>query len=256
MDRAKLQALHDLSGRVALVTGGTRGLGRALAEGFVASGAQVALCGRKAEACAETAEHLRAMGGEVLAVPMHLGDLDAVRGLVDQTVERFGRLDILVNNAATALAQPVGQFTAEAWTKVFDVDLRGPVFLTQEAIPHLEKSGHGVVINVISGAAFMFANGQAMYAAAKGGLVSMTRAMAADFAPRGIRINAVSPGAMDTDMVRNNTPEAQAEMAEGCLMKRLGQPDEFVGPVLFLASDASSFVTGQVLMADGGRIPY
>ena len=256
MDRAKLQALHDLSGRVALVTGGTRGLGRALAEGFVASGAQVALCGRKAEACAETAEHLRAMGGEVLAVPMHLGDLDAVRGLVDQTVERFGRLDILVNNAATALAQPVGQFTPEAWTKVFDVDLRGPVFLTQEAIPHLEKSGHGVVINVISGAAFMFANGQAMYAAAKGGLVSMTRAMAADFAPRGIRINAVSPGAMDTDMVRNNTPEAQAEMAEGCLMKRLGQPDEFVGPVLFLASDASSFVTGQVLMADGGRIPY
>ena len=256
MDRAKLQALHDLSGRVALVTGGTRGLGRALAEGFVASGAQVAVCGRKAEACAETAEHLRAMGGDVLAVPMHLGDLDAVRGLVDQTVERFGRLDILVNNAATALAQPVGQFTPEAWTKVFDVDLRGPVFLTQEAIPHLEKSGHGVVINVISGAAFMFANGQAMYAAAKGGLVSMTRAMAADFAPRGIRINAVSPGAMDTDMVRNNTPEAQAEMAEGCLMKRLGQPDEFVGPVLFLASDASSFVTGQVLMADGGRIPY
>jgi len=256
MDRIAFDRLHDLGGRVALVTGGTRGLGRAVAEGLGLAGASVVVCGRKAEACEETVEHLRGLGIDALGVPVHLGEIDAPDTLIAATIERFGQLDILVNNAATALAQPVGAFTIEAWTKVMDVDLRGPVFLAQEALPHLARSGRGSIINVISGAAFMFSEGQAMYASAKGGLASITRAMAAHCAPLSIRVNALAPGAMDTDMVRNNTAEVRAEIISGCLMKRLGQPDEFVGPVLFLASDAASFVTGQVIMADGGRVPY
>lgn len=249
-------SLFDLHDRVAVVTGGTRGIGRAIAEGFVTAGARVAVASRKADACSETAAALTALGGDAIGVPTHLGDLAAGRALIDATVERFGRLDIVVNNAATALTQPVGEFTPGAWAKVYDVDLRGPVFLVQEALPHLEASPGAAVVNVISAGAFLFAAGTAMYSGAKAALMSLTRAMAAEFAPRGIRVNALAPGTVDTDMVRNNPPEAQERMANACLMRRMGTPDEMVGPALFLATDASSYMTGQVLIVDGGLVPH
>jgi NAD(P)-dependent dehydrogenase (short-subunit alcohol dehydrogenase family) len=256
VNREKLDTLFDLTGRVAIVTGGTRGIGRAVAEGFVAAGAKVAVGSRKADACAETEKHLAAMGGDVIGVPTHMGELDAVKNLVDQTVDRFGGIDIIVNNAANALAQPIGHFTSEAWQKSYDVNLRGPVFLIQEALPHLERSEHASVVNVISAGAFMFAAGQSMYAAAKAALMSFTRAMAADFAPRGIRVNALAPGTVDTDMVRNNAPEVVASMHNAGFMRRAADPDEMVGPVIYLASDASSFMTGQVLLVDGGLVAH
>lgn len=256
MDRAKLGSLFDLTGRVAIVTGGTRGIGRAVAEGFVAAGAKVVVASRKPEACESTEAHLVAMGGEALAVPMHMGDLDALPVLVQRTVDRFGRLDIVVNNAANALAQPLGQFTPDAWQKSFDVNLRGPVFLVQAALPYLEASPAASVVNVISAGAFLFSAQVAMYSAAKAALMSFTRSMAADFAPRGIRVNALAPGTVDTDMVRNTGPESAARMAAASHMGRAAAPDEMVGPVLFLASDAASFVTGQVLLADGGLVPH
>jgi NAD(P)-dependent dehydrogenase (short-subunit alcohol dehydrogenase family) len=256
MDREKLARLFDLTGRVAIVTGGTRGIGRAVAEGFVAAGARVVVASRKPDACAETETHLSAAGGEALGVPTHLGDLDALAALVDRTVARFGRLDIVVNNAANALAQPLGQFTPEAWSKSYDVNLRGPVFLVQAALPHLIESPSAAVINVISAGAFLFSPRVAMYAAAKAALMSFTRSMAAEFAPHGIRVNALAPGTVNTDMVRNNEPEAQASMANASFQRRAADPDEMVGPAIFLASDASSFVTGQVLLADGGLVPH
>jgi len=256
MDRDRLRALFDLTGRVAIVTGGTRGIGRSIAEGFVAAGAKVVVASRKPEACAETARHLAAQGGEALGVPTQMGDLAGLRPLVQKTVDRFGRIDIVVNNAATALTQPLGHFTPEAWEKVYAVDLRGPVFLVQEALPWLEKSPHASVVNVVSAGAFLFATFNSMYAGAKAALMSFTRAMGAEFAPRGIRVNALAPGTVDTDMVRNNPPEAQKVMAEACFMRRAAHPDEMVGPALFLASDAASFVTGQVVIADGGLTPH
>lgn len=256
MDRAQLNGLFDLSGRVAIVTGGTRGIGRAIAEGFVAAGASVVVASRKADACAQTEAELVALGGQALGVPTHLGDLDDIDALVAATAERFGAVDIVVNNAATALAQPLGEFTPDAWAKVFDVDLRGPVFLVQAALSHLEASPHAAVVNVISAGAFMFSAPVAMYAAAKAALMSFTRSMAADFAERGIRVNALAPGTVDTDMVRNTGPDAAAHMANASFMRRAAAPDEMVGPALFLASDASSYVTGQVVLADGGLVPH
>jgi NAD(P)-dependent dehydrogenase (short-subunit alcohol dehydrogenase family) len=256
MDRAKLHRLFDLTGRVAIVTGGTRGIGRAIAEGFVAAGAKVVVASRKPEACAETEKHLTAIGGEALGVPTHLGEIAALRPLVARTVERFGRLDIVVNNAANALRQDLGHFTSEAWDKSLAVNLRGPVFLVQEALPWLEKSPCAAVVNVISAGAFLFSPFQAIYGAAKAALMSFTRSMAADFAPRGIRVNALAPGTVDTDMVRNNPPEMQEMMAKASFMRRAAHPDEMVGPALFLVSDAASFVTGQVVIADGGLTPH
>jgi NAD(P)-dependent dehydrogenase (short-subunit alcohol dehydrogenase family) len=256
MDRDHLATLFDLTDRVAIVTGGTRGIGRAIAEGFVAAGGKVVVASRKPDACAETEAHLVEMGGEALGVPTHLGELDDLDTLVEKAVERFGRIDIVVNNAANALTLPLGELTPEAWEKSYSVNLRGPVFLVQKALPHLNDSAHASVINVISAGAFLFSANVAMYAGAKAALMSFTRSMASAFGPGGIRVNALAPGSVDTDMMRNNSPEAQERMAAASIQARNASPDEMVGPAIFLASDASSFMTGQVLIADGGLVPH
>ena len=255
MDREKLRRLFDMTGRVVIVTGGTRGIGRALAEGYAAAGARVVVTSRKPEACEETAAHLRAQGGEALGVPSHLGDLGALRELVRRTADAFGGIDVVVNNAANALAQPLGEYTPEAWAKSLDVNLRGPVFLAQEALPWLRRSAHAAVLNVLSGAAFLFSARVSLYAIGKAGLLAATRSMAAEYDRFGIRVNALSPGTTDTDMVRKNPPEAQALMTKLQLMPRMAHPDEMVGPALMLCSDAGSFITGHVVFADGGMVP-
>ena len=247
-----LQKLFYLTGRVAVVTGGTRGIGRAIAEGFGDAGAKVVVASRKADACADAERALRDRGVDALGVPTHMGDLDAVAALVAATVERFGALDILVNNAANALQMPTKDLTPEAWEKSFGPNLKGPIFLAQAAYPHLKASPNGVVLNVISVGAITWAPGTGMYAAAKNALLSYTRNMAAEWAVDGIRANALAPGTVDTDMVRNNGPEAVARMKEISWMKRIADADEMVGPALFLCSDAASYVTGQLLVADGG----
>jgi NAD(P)-dependent dehydrogenase (short-subunit alcohol dehydrogenase family) len=237
------------------VTGGSRGIGRSIAEGYALAGAKVVIASRKAAACDETVEAIKAAGGEALAVPTHTGELDQLRALADKTLEHFGAIDILVNNAANALAMPFEQMTPEAWEKSLSVNLRGPVFLTQYCLAGLEKSGRGSIINISSAGAFLFSPFTHMYSAAKAGLLAYVRSNAADFASKNIRVNGIAPGTIDTDMVRNNTPEAQKAMAGAALMKRAAHPDELVGMALFLASDASSFVTGTTLHIDGGLVP-
>ncbi|MFN8052458.1 MAG: glucose 1-dehydrogenase [Acidimicrobiales bacterium] len=255
MDRDKLDRLFDMTGRVAIVTGGTRGIGLALAEGYVAAGAKVVVASRKAEACAAVQQHLVDQGGEALGVPTHLGDIDALGALVDATVERFGRVDVLVNNAANALTQPVGSFTPEAYEKSFDVNVRGPIFLSQAALPHLVASGNGAILNIISAGAFLFSAEVAMYAAGKAAMLSFTKSFAAALAPRGVRVNALAPGPIDTDMVRNNPQEFIDAMAASTLQNRVAHPDEIVGAALLLTSDAGSYMTGQAVGVDGGLVP-
>jgi NAD(P)-dependent dehydrogenase (short-subunit alcohol dehydrogenase family) len=262
MDHAKYQSLFDLGGRTAIVTGGTRGIGLAIAEGFICAGADVVVASRKADVCAEVEKHLNVLaaaggrGNRAMGVPTHMGDIDALAALVGATATHFGGLGILVNNAATALAMPIGEFTLDAWNKQFDVNLRGPMFLAQSALPHLIESGHGSIINVISAGAFIANPNGSMYSAAKAALMSFTRSFGSGLAASNVRVNALAPGTVDTQMVRNNTPEAQASMAAASPMKRAAHADEMVGPALLLASDAGSFMTGQVILADGGMVPH
>lgn len=255
VDRATFDRLFDLADRTAIVTGGTRGIGLALAEGFVLAGARVVVASRKPDACEQAAQHLRALGGEAIGVPTHLGVVGELEALVDKTVDAFGGIDVLVNNAANALAQPLGEMTADALAKSHEVNLRGPVLLVQAALPHLKASSHASVVNIISTGAFNFAPGTAIYSSNKAALMSFTRSMAAEYASAGIRVNAIAPGPVDTDMMRNNPQEAIARMAGSNLMKRLAKPDEMVGAALLLASDAGSFMTGTVIIADGGGTP-
>jgi NAD(P)-dependent dehydrogenase (short-subunit alcohol dehydrogenase family) len=243
MDSQKFHTLFDLTGRTAIVTGGTRGIGRAIAEGLICAGANVVVASRKADACEETEKHLNvlaadaARGGRALGVPTHMGDIDALSALVGATVAKFGGVDIIVN-------------------KQFEVNLRGPMFLIQAALPYLEQSEHASVINVISAGAFLAGPQVSMYAAAKAALMSFTRSFASGLAKKNIRVNALAPGTVDTDMVRANSPEAQASMAAASPMKRAAHADEMVGPALLLASDAGSFITGQCILADGGMVPH
>jgi NAD(P)-dependent dehydrogenase (short-subunit alcohol dehydrogenase family) len=255
VDRTAFDALFDMTDRTVIVTGGTRGIGLALAEGFVLAGARVVVASRKADACEAAARHLRELGGQAIGVPAHAGNLEDLDTLVNAAVAEFGGVDVVVNNAANALAQPLGEMTADALAKSHEVNVRGPVFLVQAALPHLRRSAHAAVLNVVSVGAFHFSPALSIYAAAKAAMMSFTRSMAAEFADDGIRVNAIAPGPVDTDMMRANPQEAIDRMVGNTLVKRLATPDEMVGAALLLCSDAGSYLTGTVVIVDGGGTP-
>lgn len=252
MNRSDLLDQFDLTGRTAIVTGGSRGIGRAIAGGFAALGANVVIASRKGDACSAAAEEINAAGGSAVGVAAHLGHLEDGPVVVEAAVEAFGGIDIVVNNAANALAQPLGDITPEAWEKSFSTNVRGPVFLVQEAIPHLRASAHPAIINMVTAGIYTGGGWMSMYLAAKSAMAFFTRSMAMELAGDNIRVNAIAPGTVATDMVRNNPDEVQQAMVDAQLIKRMADPDEMVPAAAFLASDASSFMTGQVMVLDGG----
>ncbi|MEZ5142513.1 MAG: glucose 1-dehydrogenase [Acidimicrobiales bacterium] len=246
--------LFDLSGRTAVVTGGSRGLGRAICLGFAAAGAHVVVASRKADACEAVAAEIRSAGGAAMAVPTHVGRVDDLDALVAATVERYGGLDVLVNNAANPLGGALTDITEAAFAKSYEVNVRGPLFLAARAVEHLATSGRGSIINVITAGAFSPGETLGLYCSGKAAVWNLTKVMAKEWASRGVRVNALSPGPFRTDMMAPTyaIPEFHDAIVDSTLLKRIAEPDEIVGAALFLASDASSYVTGSVLAVDAG----
>ena len=247
--------MFDLTGRVAVVTGASRGIGEAIAQGFAARGAKVVVASRRQEACAEVARQIVDAGGEALAVACHIGDMDALRELF-ATVERsYGRLDVLVNNAATnpyyghVLDTDLGAFQ-----KTVDVNVRGYFFASVLGGRLMRATGGGSIINVASINAIRPGPLQGIYSITKGAVLNMTKVFARECGPDGIRVNAILPGLIRTRFAGALlSDEAQlAHYLGQNPLRRIGEPQDIAGAAVFLASDASSYVTGEFLVVDGG----
>ncbi len=243
----------DLSGRVALVTGGSRGLGRAMALGFAEAGADVIIASRKLENCRRVAAEVEALGRRALAVSCHVAHWDELGALVDTATEAFGGLDILVNNAGMSLLyEDLSSVTEEMWDKVVDLNLKGPFRLSVLAGTAMAKARGGSIINISSTGSIRPAPFMLPYDAAKAGVNAMTVGFAHAFGPS-VRVNCIIAGPFMTDVTAAWDLEAfEAEAARRHALGRGGQPDEIVGAALYFASDASSYTTGAVLRVDGG----
>ena len=244
----------DLAGRVALVTGGSRGLGRAMAFGLARCGARVIVASRNAEACEQTAAELTAeTGREALGLGAHVGRWDALDGLVQQSYDAFGTVDILINNAGMSpLYDTVTDVTEELFDKVLAVNLKGPFRLTALVGTRMAAGSGGSIVNISSAGAVHPRPHILPYAAAKAGLNALTVGFAHTFGPA-VRVNAIMAGTFLTDVSKSWDTEAFAKRAGGFAAKRGGQPEEIVGAALYLASDLSSYTTGSILTVDGGQ---
>ena len=243
-----------LDGRVALVTGGSRGLGLGMARTLAHAGASLAIAARGVPQLEEAAEPLRAMGAEVLAVPTDVSDVAAVRDLVAATGEHFGRLDILVNAAGINIRQPADIFTEEDWDRLMSVNLKGAFFACQAAAPWMRRQGQGKIINVGSLSFERVLPNIALYAISKGGMRQMTRALAVEWARDNIQVNAIAPGRFWTEMTDAvfSDPELHRSAVAVIPQGRPGIPADLAGVTLLLASEASDYITGETIFVDGG----
>jgi NAD(P)-dependent dehydrogenase (short-subunit alcohol dehydrogenase family) len=242
-----------MDGKVVVVTGSSRGLGRAMALGFADAGADVVVSSRKLDACQPVVEAIRAKGRRSIAVACHVGEWDDCAALVDATVADFGRIDVLVNNAGIAPVAPtVGDITEALFDKTIDVNLKGPVRLTGLAAPHMPPGS--AIINISSKASTHNSPLTYVYGAAKAGLNAFTQAAAKELGPRGIRVNCIVCGTFMTDSLAVSipTPEARAAVAAGISVRRVAEPEEIVGTAIWMATDASSYLNGQSILLDGG----
>ncbi len=249
--------LFDLSGRVAIVTGSTKGIGRAMAEGLAASGASVVVSSRKQDACERVAAEIQeASGSRAIGIACHVGDWDAVGELIAGVKDQLGRIDVLVNNAGINPAR-IGpaDMTLDYWRKVFAVNVEGPLRTSQLAAPIMRDQGGGSIVNIASMGGYSGGASICAYAASKAALINLTKSMAQDWASWKVRVNALSPGPFLSEMMEGGertAPGFKDMVAAGTLMRRIADPSEIVGPVLYLASDASSYVTGDDISVSGG----
>jgi 3-oxoacyl-[acyl-carrier protein] reductase len=243
---------------VALVTGGSRGIGRAIAVALGEAGLRLVVNYRtRAKDADELVERIRRTGGEARAVRADVGDPGAARTLVDAALEAFGRLDVLVNNAGVHLpGVRLADVGAEDWARVLRVNLSGPFFLMQAVLPHMRARGAGHIVNVSSNVTQRFPATAGPYTASKSALEALTRILAREEGPHGIRVNAVAPGPIETDMLAESLavmgPERTRAFVESVPLRRKGHPEEIAGVVRFLVSDAASYLTGQVIYVNGG----
>jgi NAD(P)-dependent dehydrogenase (short-subunit alcohol dehydrogenase family) len=245
----------DLSGKVAIVTGGGRGLGRTIAMELARAGADVAICSRKVDNCHAAAADIRALGRRAFAAPCHMGHPDEIDAFFDAAVAELGRVDILVNNSATSpAAAPLTAATPELFDKVYAVNVRGPLQLAARAAAWMADHGGGAIVNVISVGAFKPGPFIGLYCSSKAALHALTRVMAQEWSGLGVRVNALAPGPVMTDMVRavESNQAFMDGMIDSTVMKRIATPDEIAPAVLFLVSDAASYMTGCTLTVDGG----
>jgi NAD(P)-dependent dehydrogenase (short-subunit alcohol dehydrogenase family) len=249
--RVSVLDTFDLSGKVAVVTGGNRGLGAAWVQSLVDVGATVVIAARDDERSRDTAERI---GHGVDSVHLDVRDADDVRRALDTIVERHGRVDILVNNAGTCIHRPPLEVSGDEWEQVIDINLNGLWRCSQTFGGHMIDNGGGVIVNIgsISAQIVNRPQMQPAYNASKAAVHQLTKSLAAEWAPHGVRVNALAPGYTKTEMAAVDRPEFRARWIEDAPMQRYAMPDELGPALVFLASDASSFMTGATLVMDGG----
>ena len=245
-----------LDGRLALVTGASSGLGRHFARTLAAAGATVAVAARREDKLADCVAEIEAAGGKALAVPLDVTDTASVRGCFDSIEARHGTPDLLLNNAGAAVSRPLLEQSEGDWDSVVDTNLKGAWLVAQEGARRMVAAKRpGAIVNIASITGERVAGGVAPYCASKAGLIHLTRAMALELARHGIRVNALAPGYVETELNRDFlASEAGARLMARIPQRRFGRPEDLDGPLLLLASDAGGFVTGSMLSVDGGHL--
>jgi len=254
-----VKQLFDLTGQVAVVSGGSMGLGRQMAEGLAEMGADLVLCARKKERCEEAAEALRAHGVQTLALECDVKDKAAIQRVVDETLAKFGRLDILINNAGVSWGAPVEEMTLDQWDKVLSTNLTGTFLFCQAAGKAMVSQGSGKIINIASVAGLGGASAELQaigYHASKGGVIAFTKDLACKWAPHNIQVNAIAPGWFPTHMSEWIIEHRKDSLLEKIPLHRFGSDHDLKGAAVFLASAASAYVTGHVLVVDGGQTAW
>lgn len=249
------KGMFDLSGRVALVTGSSRGMGKAIAETYAKAGAKVVISSRKAEACEATAAAIRGAGGEALAVPANISDASSLEPLRDAALNEWGRIDVLVcNAAANPYYGPMKGIDDGAWQKVIDTNLTNVLKLCNLIMPGMAERGDGSVILISSVGAFKGSKNLGAYAISKAALLQLVRNLAVEWGPDNLRANAIAPGLIKTDFAKAlwEDPEARAQAEAAYPLGRLGEPEDIAGAALLLASPAGAFISGQCITIDGG----
>ena len=249
------KSLFDLSGKVAIVTGSTKGIGRAIAEQLAQAGAKVVISSRKADSCEEVAARIRSEGGEAAAIACHIGKREDVEHLVSETKNKYGQIDILVCNAAVnPYYGPMAGLTDDAFAKVIDSNVRSNVWLCNLVLPGMAERKDGSVIIVSSIGGLRGSLNLGIYAISKAADFQLARNLAVEWGPRNIRVNCIAPGLVRTDFARAlwDNPEALAKTEAATPLRRIGEPEDIAGAAVYLASPASRWMTGQVIVIDGG----
>ena len=247
----------SLTGKVAVVTGGSKGIGKAIARTFADAGARVVVAARGAQELERAAQEIEAAGGHALAIPTDVSDNAQVEALMERAVEELGGIDILVNNAGAApFFSTIDQMRLEGFEKYFRIDFTSAVYCTRAAAPHLLAKEGSCVLNIASVAGYIASPGLTYYASAKAALINFTRTVAQEWAPSKVRVNALAPGWIATEMnavARATNPSFVQGMLDSIPLGRLGEPEDVAAAALFLCSPAASFITGSVLVLDGGQ---